>query len=347
MEQKRDYSLDLLKIFFCILIIALHTPTALPMKYYLLICSITALAVPGFFAISGYLLFFRNQDTRKIYTKVLPRYVSVFLLWAIVYWVEIWTSLNDGWDGFLLFVFQNSEAWHLWYLKCLIEILLFYPFIKLIAERQSLMKLYTILWFVFVGVRFIFIHTFEFKWEYFRWIQIPLFELDTFIDGTTGAYYPTAMLGLVLIGGAFIAYVKRLDNPKKWNWLFGAMILFGYGVTLALGYYRSRINYTETTVGIENPLNGYLLVEVCGIIGLVLANCNVGEKAGRIISYFSSLTLGVYVVHPMIMKYARMYYDNHARVYDVLLFLGVMVSSFVIIALIRLILPKKIRNWII
>lgn len=346
-EDNRDYGLDFLKIIFCFMILLLHKPTALGFWHYLPIRSFVAIAVPGFFAISGYLLVMRGDITRKVYTKIIPRYVSVFLLWSSAYWVTNWVREHDGWDGFLFFIVENSEGWHLWYLKCLIQILLFYPLLRAIVEKKNLFILYTVFWFILVGIRFIFTYIHPINWYYLRLLQVPLFEMSGFVAGTWSGYYPEEALGLVLIGGGFIYHIKQMDNPKKCNGLFILMYLFGLLTTIMLGVYEYFKMPENALLGIMEPFNGYLLISVCGFMGFVLSNVTYSDWMKRVIQFLAPLTLGVYCIHPLVIRLVKHYYDLYARTYDALLYFLVAFISFAIIWVMRVVIPRKMRAWIL
>ncbi len=121
---------------------------------------------------------------------------------------------------------------------------------------------------------------------------------------------------------------------------------FGVLIANLLGVYRSYETPGYEPVGPAEPANGFLLLSACGMIGIALSLYRYSERGARIIEYISSLTLGVYVSHPLLTTWTRQWYDKMGRPYDILLYVINIVISFVAIALLKLILSKAISKWI-
>lgn len=77
-EQIRNTRLDVLKVVCCILVIVLHSPQLCGGVVGEFIRALTAVAVPTFMAISGYLIFYVKEYTGKKYFKILIKYMTIF-----------------------------------------------------------------------------------------------------------------------------------------------------------------------------------------------------------------------------------------------------------------------------
>ena len=127
--------IDLCKFIMAILVVAIHTePLATCSNHNLTILFklITSMAVPFFFLATGYLLGSKInvlQDPRKK-TALLSRYLckiaKLYLLWTIIYFpLALYDCIHNGKPldlnilfyirGFL-FVGEQYNSWHLWYL---------------------------------------------------------------------------------------------------------------------------------------------------------------------------------------------------------------------------------------
>ncbi len=347
MEDKRDYGLDLLKLIFCISIVWIHTPSNLPTNLYFVIRCFTSIAVPGFYIISGYLLVFLESDVRKIYTKVLPRYISIFLFWGAIYWCVNWFPEHHDLHGFLHYFIENNDGWHLWYLRCLIQMLLFYPLLKAIVENQLLFRMYTVFWFLLVGIRFTFTYLPNSNWQALRLLQIPLFEMDGYMGGTWVGYYPEEVMGLVLIGGMYIQWTKKVEDKTKWTIINAAMFVAGMAIIIGLGIFQYYHDPDNFMYGIVEPMNGYLLVAVCGFAGFILLHYKAGEFGKKFLRVVSPLTLGVYCIHPLVIRVVKKFFDVQGHSYDLWMVLLNVLIAFALIFVIRLVVPKKLRNWIV
>ena len=139
-STNRIFELDFFKIVCCILVIVIHSyGEFLPHSMMGILDALTAVAVPGFMMVSGYLLFFTPE---KKYDKIIKgpilRFCSIFIIWFLVYIYEAY-MLNHSVDVGSLML-NNSEGWHLWYIKIYIQILICYPIIKCINNNEKVTK---------------------------------------------------------------------------------------------------------------------------------------------------------------------------------------------------------------
>lgn len=160
-EKNIEYNLDICKIIGAFLIVAIHcrplTSLSDLMDFYL-VDIVARLAVPFFFATTGYLLFRKftfSEDGRiiKCYSndKILLRYIKrIFILyisWSLIYlvvWqIPYWNSI--GWSGIKVVIdysisfFIKGSVYHFWYFVSLLYgVIILYLLLRNIRMKFSI-----------------------------------------------------------------------------------------------------------------------------------------------------------------------------------------------------------------
>lgn len=134
-DKQQYYGIDLFKFLMAILVVAIHTQPLYGVESILLhriFDTITSLAVPYFFAASGYLLFLKFNDSLssidnfRITKKYLSRVFYLYIVWNVIYIpitiygymeynMSIGRYLLDCVRG-LFIIGQQFYSWQLWYL---------------------------------------------------------------------------------------------------------------------------------------------------------------------------------------------------------------------------------------
>lgn len=133
--NKQNYnSIDLMKFIMAFAVVAIHTQPLNNCRNRILILvynNIVEIAVPLFFLSSGYLLskrmtFINTDSDINILTKHLNKIIKLYVKWMLIYTpLEIYKDIMHGngivksiliyFRGFL-FVGEQYNSWHLWYL---------------------------------------------------------------------------------------------------------------------------------------------------------------------------------------------------------------------------------------
>ena len=102
--QKRKNSIDLMKFIMAMVVIAIHTQPLVnctDFRINSIYNTVTAMAVPFFFIVSGYLLAkkcafpYSSQDISKMMTY-LNRIVKMYLIWTVIYTpIAIWHYISN------------------------------------------------------------------------------------------------------------------------------------------------------------------------------------------------------------------------------------------------------------
>ena len=108
MEQRRNYTIDFMRLIMAMFIVALHSN---PFAEYSALISyfpskvLSRLGVPFFAAIAGY--YFFRSDPDKTYQKTIQRYLQPYFLWSVIYFIYRFSQSEIG-GG----VFQRASMIH-------------------------------------------------------------------------------------------------------------------------------------------------------------------------------------------------------------------------------------------
>lgn len=98
LEKKNYYGIDLLKFIMAVCVVAIHTQPLYSIQSIVvkrLFDTITSLAVPYFFSVSGFLLFSKidanilSRKSMEVCKKYLSRVLSLYVIWNIIYGADI------------------------------------------------------------------------------------------------------------------------------------------------------------------------------------------------------------------------------------------------------------------
>lgn len=115
-EKKNYYGIDLLKFIMAVCVVAIHTQPLYSVQSIVvqrLFDTITSLAVPYFFSVSGFLLFSKIdadiscRKNMEVCKRYLSRVLSLYVIWNIIYpacltrkyAAEIWGRNGLGQNG--------------------------------------------------------------------------------------------------------------------------------------------------------------------------------------------------------------------------------------------------------
>lgn len=114
----RDYSLDIIRLIACIMIVLMHSPMPGMNTSGMVLCSVSYLTAPGiglFFMVSGALLLRIDKpfETRSFLRKRFTKILIPLVLWSLVGW------------GLDLYGVANTELSILWFMYCLAGICIY------------------------------------------------------------------------------------------------------------------------------------------------------------------------------------------------------------------------------
>lgn len=230
--------LDILKFFFSICVIAMHTQLPLPES----IGQLQGFAVPVFFALSGYLLFIKltpppttthttTQSAKQesdIFNRYCLKMVKIYVAWSVVYFpiaIYEYGLWNTGIkQGFLLYIkdffFRGGHYYsgHFWFvLSCIYGIVLikFFRYIRCSSEIILFFGIIALL----INCLIDYITRETFQTTFFTAIQ-QLISL-TIRDGKlfVGFYY-------LALSMAVTKYRNKFSNILIWSICIGAFMIY-------------------------------------------------------------------------------------------------------------------------
>jgi len=297
-ERERIIYIDILNIISCVSVIWLHCNSLLynysrDSHWYLsLFVQVAAhFAVPCFLMISGAnLMNYREKySTSEFAVKRFTRGVIPFLIWsalALVYYnFRGDISFSDFKDVAFLFLHHRIDNVY-WFFFPLIGVYLCIPVLSLIAKRKYLN------YFLYMALGGIFFYSvLPYVMEYF----VDLSYSEHIIFPLAAGYLPYALLGYYIAN-------KKFSLPAS-------CVVYAIGIACALYMYYGTISISEIKGSFNGDLIDYQSFVSYGFAAAVfLLFKNIGfrfldhPKLLRVISTVSGASLGVYLIHMIVMN---------------------------------------------
>ena len=249
--------------------------------------SIVRLGVPLFVMISGALFLSRDIPIKKIYSKYIFKIFTAFVFWSLVYAAHDYAK-----SGKLLWSFSQfiKGHYHMWFLFMIVGLYMIVPFVKKIAESESLTKYFLVLALVFTFIipeTANIVSLFSEKHGEFINKVVGNFNMR-FVAGFTGYF----LLGYVLDNADISARAEHL--------IYTAGIL-GATATVLMSSYASLLTgkpygtfYGNTTINV--------LCETVAVFVFFKKHLN---RESTLALRLSQYSLGAYLVHDAIIKLIR------------------------------------------
>lgn len=279
--RKRNVNLDLIKSIACICVVGLHTVSMNNYTlYYLCDCG-----VPLFFMVNGYLLLSREQaDYRYVFHKI-AHILKIVLSWNFLIAIPVLIFRQKMINPFRLAfnsLLQKGYLWHFWFFGSLIIIYLFLPvFHRMFFEKKRLHRATCL---VFMGICFCMSVLSIIKgYPLSMFIPQPL-RLWTWV------FY-------FLAGGLFAVESQKIQQfPIS---IHGILLLF----------FTLFSNIAEKKVGlylVHSRLAEYFYDNLFSIVWYCLLftfllRIPIKASYGVWISRFSRLTMGIFIIHPILL----------------------------------------------
>lgn len=311
LNKSRNFSFDIMKIFAVTAVVLIHASSKFVEDAAVFASSdfffantfnaISRFAVPVFTMISGALMLNEEKElpTRLIFSKYIKTIVYIFLFWSLLYTIEfaVIVPMNKGrtihLDKVLLYFVQGH--YHLWYLFMIIGLYISTPILKQFVRRDNEK---TVLYFLKVGfivqgvVPFIvqLIKTFDDK---SLSETVGLFSMDIFLGFSF--YY---VLGW---------YLHNFTLKKKTRNIIYILGAVSVVFSVAFTFFMSVNQGKPYLITYKNFYFNNVLYSAAIFLFFkqIFAGKRFSEGSGRIIKYISSLTFGVYIIHPFFIEAVR------------------------------------------
>lgn len=314
MKQKidRNFSYDIMRIIACFCVIVNHSigiydqwGKISTIKWLLadaMFCFCKT-AVPIFLLLSGALLLKREESYRDWLKKRILHIVIIIVCWAIIYrglpqiisldkfsFIEIF--------NILILTIKNSistlPSWHMWYLYALLGMYFMLPFLRKMVKNMNKRDsaVFIIIWLCFSGVI-----------PYYNSIfaESPIRLNANFYLGLFSGY-----LALYIIG-----YIIEMIDINKKNMIIAVMI---FGISLFIHVAVTYVKSVEAQMSVRTFDSALVLpVMLTSSSMFFLARCfeeykgKYIEKLTGFVAEIGKCTLGVYLIHPLIL---RLMYSN-------------------------------------
>lgn len=291
----RRLELDLCRIVACIMVIFLHvagsnwyiSPTTTEWGIYNFMSLLVRGAVPVFFMISGTLFLSREQfDIRHFIKKNVCHLIFLYGCWLVLYafytqWME--NTLGD-WH---MFVKKVEEGYgHLWFMPAMILCYLALPVIWSAVHGEKLNVKYLL--FLFLIVTIFQANVFLFS----EWLD----KISRIVGKFDVSYLQ--YLGYMILG----YYLSRRDYGRKGRWIAVSVYTVSVAVATGVNYWYS-ISHGKAVTWIHGHYIVLTVLESVAIYCFMLSFAGNLERIQRPLKFFSDQTLGIYLVHAMILDY--------------------------------------------
>lgn len=297
--MSRDYSIDLLRISAALAVVLLHSSVflnAYPVNsIHWMIAnvsdSITRWAVPVFVMISGAFLLKKEITLKLLYGKYIKHLLILLISWNFLYNLPIIkTCFPLSIEGVLsLFLFPGPAGYQLWYLYMLIGVYMLIPFIKKIVDGGG-SKYLLVLWFLtgvlLSGVDFTFLGDKSKMWtEYIICFPFVIRFVGYFVLG----YY---LYNEVILSRRQRVVVYCAGILGILSTIIGTYVLSSNLGTLVEYFY----DYHNITVMLAS-----VAIFVFFKYNKIFVTFTNNSKVRNIVGKLSNLSLGVYLVHTLIL----------------------------------------------
>lgn len=238
--------------------------------------SLVRWSVPVFVMISG-VLFLNPQKTITIHgilTKYVPRLLTAYLFWYIVYIIKDILILSRNNREFSFERSFLAPEFHLWFLPMLIGVYLLIPFLRKITVSEKLMRYALCIWFIYITVSFVLVREIP---------QISQLFTKNLILGYAGYF--------------LLGYYLSIKITKRQQTIFVFLGFLGVLVTI-IGNIAFSIQRGVVIDKFLDNLSPNVSMMAMSLFVLIKNNTpRIGKKTKYFIEYVRKDLFGIYLVH--------------------------------------------------
>ncbi len=290
-------SIDIMRIVCAIMVVSIHTRPFEEygsMARFIFQQIIPRVAVPFFFAVSGYFLctsLFRKHDFTVI-VKYLKRIVFTYTLWTVIYFLTVIPSIirektpvAEALKNLAIDYFTSGSYYHLWYFPALIFSVIVFAFFYKINRLKLMAYLSVILYIAgLLGVSYMKLgNSLPVLNDLYDSSYFPLLRRVLFMG------LPFFVLGYLIY--RLTPYLYRISNTKIR--IVSAVIIACYILEIYLLLKFSITNQVIITV--------FMYLLTAGILVLCIKNPLISQSRNSVtLRYISNF---IYYAHPFFMLY--------------------------------------------
>ncbi len=353
-NQKRNYYFDILKIFSIMAVVLIHsssksvenaTEFSNPDFFFaVLYNAVSRFGVPVFAMVSGALMLSESKtiETKDIYKKYVKNIVLVFLFWSALYtYVFKWNiPVSKGqevkFEKLILYFFEGH--YHMWYLYMLIGLYIATPILRQFVKKDNVksVKYFLTVGFIVQGIV-----------PFVLQLHKDLFEVDLY-----GVYNDLSFNTFLGYSFYYVLgwYLHNVELTKKQRQTLYILGVAGLIFTVIFTYLMSNDMGKTYMLAYRNFFFNNVLFSsaVFVFIKSKFSKVQFSEKKAKVLSTLSSLTFGVFIIHPFFIEVFRTELpENMAESFKILMFwLIVLTITFALCFVISKIpvLKKLIRS---
>lgn len=284
--REKNYNLEILRVIACLCVLLIHISNTYSRgfeeisrssyMFSLIINSVSRIAVPIFFMLSGALLIKANLDLKKC-VKRAAKFTIILIVWSALYLIWNKFVMDQTYDFTNIFSIPAKK--HLWYLYALITIYIALPFVQILFANMSerAEKYFMILWFAFLTIRYVG-ELFEIPMAY----KVPIVG-------------DSCYLGYFVMGYFLSKYIRQF----KFNDTVGIiLIVMANAVNIGLTYYYSVVAgvHQEQFFQYRNTLLAFSSA-IIFIMVYRKKELNLSTTKKKIINVISKNSFELYLVH--------------------------------------------------
>ena len=293
--KNRFYYLDFLRVLSAFAVICIHFNGMKCSAFqfgdfesmpYIVVYCFSGFAVPTFFMISG-VLFLDNSKkitVKRLFTKNIIKHFICWILWLCIYALFYYIFNRDNIMDFDMFI--DRFVYHLWFLPILIGIYIFIPLIRCVTSHKNMIEYFLVIAILPSVILFslnLFITLKEIKHLYSSFILCDKMKYIMYF--ILGHYIHTYGLKRKMKIFVIIAGITSF---------FISLLIIGISYYKGSEFYQNiRSNFIFTTF-----FEG--LFVFCIVKHIFNKYC-MKEKVLQIIVFLSKYTLGIYVVHVLVI----------------------------------------------
>ena len=356
----RVRSFDNLRIFACILVVLVHvsaqgiSASAVDSAAFAFCQCCNILAFSGvsiFMMMSGALALRPGKETsvRDVVVKRFLYFLGLYFLWKGIYLFFDLLRAGQGVSGsgikqLVLDLIGGRGFYHLWYLPMIAFLSLLVPLIRQGVQKKEVCLLYLVP-FVVLALLFPTLFYFEFPFKYLLMDFLGQFETEYFLG----------YLGYFILGHFLYQWKEDQTNGKRTALVIAGVVALVFGCVF--GVLRSRADDVFFD-GYSSPLSFTNLLTSSAIYVLFINPKDRSGKAEKavkdrppvqnepenrpLVQNVAGLTLGIYLIHPMvieILKDCGVFRIGDIAVLSVLLYVAIVtVLSAAVVFLFRKVL---------
>ena len=252
-------------------------------------------SVPVFVLISGrYLL--HGGKSPSVFLKKSLRFIGLMLLWSAIYY--FYFSLTGRPPANSFPVYLLTEPMQLWYFYMIACLYLLSPILSVFTEAApKSIYVFALAVTALIGSPIMIL------------LRTGRFPILTAIMDKTKLPVELGFIFLFLLGDYFQRY-----KPKLPLWSWAGLFLLGTGLTVGGTMYLSR-NGTVNSLLMSFFAPGAMCAAIgfFGFFNALFSELSLSEKTGNLLHWAASATLGIYLVHPLVLDILDRFVASSSR----------------------------------